>query len=892
MMNSLGLGLVFTAKDMATDTIRKVSSHFAQLEKAGGLAGAAAAGGMAAAKIGLLSLGAGAATLAVGMKAAESFTEFEFNLAAVGAVTKSTTEELELLKNAALEAGMKTEFSPTQAVQGLNTLTTAGQTAREAMATLVPVLDLAGASFGKMSVDSAAGAVVGTLNSFGMAADQSTILVDKLVKTTNLTNFAFADFDAGLSTAASSAGVFNQTLDDTLIAMGLLRNRNLDASVAATALRESMRRLGSDAGAQKAVLGAGVKIFDDLTGKMRPVMDITNDMIDVTKDWTEQKRNALVVDAFGARGLLAFAAIQKASFTQSKNGIDVTLKGRDAIAAMRSEMENAAGSAEEFRHKLLDTYQGQLILLKGAKETAAILGGEAFAMVFKPLVSALVGGINRINRAMQQISKPTKMFIGQLILGAGAFLSLVGFVMTTQAAMTLLGISLGGVALAFAKVMLFLAPVLAGIALAVGVFTAFRRAYENNVGGIADSIRSAFAKIKLGVGALVQLFTQGGFSGAVRDDLNKAENGGLKKFVKTVFLFANRIHNFFVGLERGIASTITKAMPAFDNFRRALGQLAKIFGLTSDKIDHAAAKNSFGKWGEAGWEAGELLVRALELVTNTITHMMEFVTGVKRAWDDFASTIKINGGLLDDIAADLDRVSIALGLSGHTAADSGSGWETFGKILGGTVLGLVHTVTSFIDGLVLALQGLSHVLEGISRIVLGVFTASWDEAWFGMKQTAFGVVQAIIAIVFGLARTVGGVFDSLGRMFGKDLGIAAGMDELRTLQKEIGSSLATSMGVTEADRRRLGVTESMVGLGGAPAPVGAPPPTPMTSPAVASSVPASPMMSVAPAVASQAAPQILKATMVMDGRAIGELTANMSRSDADRSAVPVSMSEG
>ena len=88
MLNSLGLGLVFTAKDMASDTIRGVTSHFKQLEKAGGLAGAAAAGGMQAAKLGLLGLGAGAATLAMGIKAAETFTEFEFNLAAVGAVTK------------------------------------------------------------------------------------------------------------------------------------------------------------------------------------------------------------------------------------------------------------------------------------------------------------------------------------------------------------------------------------------------------------------------------------------------------------------------------------------------------------------------------------------------------------------------------------------------------------------------------------------------------------------------------------------------------------------------------------------------------------------------------------------------------------------------------------
>jgi TP901 family phage tail tape measure protein len=890
VLNSLGLGLVFTAKDMATDTIGKMTGHFKQLEKAGGLAGAAASSGLSAAKIGLLSLGAGAATLAIGMKAAEKFTAFEFNLAAVGAVTKATTAELEMLRNAALEAGMKTEFSPTAAVEGLNTLTTAGQTAKEAVSTLVPVLDLAGASFGKLSVEGAAGAVVGTLNSFGMAASDSTVLVDKLVKTTNLTNFSFGDFEAGLSTAAASAGVFNQTLDDTLITMGLLRNRNIDASSSATALRESMRRLGSDAGAQKAVLAADVKIFDDLTGKMRPVLDITGDLIDKTKDWTEQKRNALVVDAFGARGLLAFASIQKASFTQSKNGIDVTLKGRDAIAAMRKEMSGAAGSAEEFRHALLDTYQGQLILLKGAKETAQILGGEAFAAVFKPIVSLAVSGINSLNRALQAVPKPVKAFVGQIVLGAGAFLSLVGTVLMVKSAMMLLGISLGGIAISFGKVLLVMLPVIATIGVLIGIFYALRQAYTQNVGGIADMLHNVFTKVRLGFRAIVQLFTDGGFSGAVRDELNEAGNSGIKKFAINLFLVVARIQNFFEGVVSGIKENIGSVAPAFESLKNAFFRLAEALGLTEGAIDHAAAKNSFDKWGNAGKTAGALIVDAIEIITKTITALTDIFTGLIKGWNKFWEGMTGDTELLKGLNTQFKDLKESLHSQTIEVESAKSGWTTFGEILSGTGLAALNAVIGVAYSLWDVLVGVMTILSGIGNLVGGALFDNWTRAWFGMKEIVFGVIFTIYKAMESVMKLVVGLADTIMRIFNVDIGASKLLSDLTAHRPVTENALRSTFGVTEADRVAADAfSPNFNDLGPQPnfSPAG---PTPATAPAVAAAAGApEPIMSGGGPVSSSA-PQIVRATLVVDGRAIGELNASMGRSNADRSSLPVSMS--
>uniref|UniRef100_UPI0025FE5EE5 phage tail tape measure protein n=1 Tax=Oceanithermus sp. TaxID=2268145 RepID=UPI0025FE5EE5 len=105
----------------------------------------------------------------------------EQGLAAVGAVTRATTRELQMLRQAAIEAGIRTQFSPSEAVAGLQSLATAGQTAEQATRTLIPVLDLAAGSLGQLGVAQAAEAVVGTLNAYGLAADRAAGVTDKLL---------------------------------------------------------------------------------------------------------------------------------------------------------------------------------------------------------------------------------------------------------------------------------------------------------------------------------------------------------------------------------------------------------------------------------------------------------------------------------------------------------------------------------------------------------------------------------------------------------------------------------------------------------------------------------------------------------------------------------------
>ena len=69
------------------------------------------------------------------------------------------------------------------------------------------------------------------------------------------------------------------------------------------------------------------------------------------------------------------------------------------------------------------------------------------------------------------------------------------------------------------------------MSLLAAVVAGFVVAFQKNLGGIGDFARRIGERVTLFFNGIKQLFEQGGFSGAVRDELNRAENQGLKQFL-------------------------------------------------------------------------------------------------------------------------------------------------------------------------------------------------------------------------------------------------------------------------------------------------------------------------------------------------------------------------
>src|SRR5450631_3138244 len=115
MLNNLGLGLVFTARDLASGHIQRLERNFLSME--GSITGGSDRIHASFKELGtgLTIFAAGAATLAGAYVFASAAGKFQEAIAAVGAVSNATTSELQALHDAALEAGIQTQFTPTEA---------------------------------------------------------------------------------------------------------------------------------------------------------------------------------------------------------------------------------------------------------------------------------------------------------------------------------------------------------------------------------------------------------------------------------------------------------------------------------------------------------------------------------------------------------------------------------------------------------------------------------------------------------------------------------------------------------------------------------------------------------------------------------------------------------
>ncbi|MDD5265408.1 MAG: phage tail tape measure protein, partial [Candidatus Bipolaricaulis sp.] len=340
MLNNMGAGFVLRAYDAATPVVKKVGAAFGWLQK--GVKklnlGGAMSSSLGTSAMGYAALNVGTQMLELIKTAADAGGAFEQQMVGVQNIAGATGDELVKMKEIAIDAALSTAFTPMKVAEAYEVLSSMGLRAQEQMEAIIPSLQLATGSMGNLGIAGAAQAVVGSVKAMNFELKESARVTDQLLKIEQLTNFSTKDFELVLGRTASAAKMYGQSWEDALISIGLIRNLNIDAEVASTALREAWRRMASDEGSQQAIQERGVEIFDKQTGKMRDALSIMIDLTEKTANLNDKERMRMVTIAFGVRGIAAYNAAQNASFTVMKNGEPIILSGMNAINAMRYEL--------------------------------------------------------------------------------------------------------------------------------------------------------------------------------------------------------------------------------------------------------------------------------------------------------------------------------------------------------------------------------------------------------------------------------------------------------------------------------------------------------------------------------------------------------------------------
>lgn len=816
MLNgALVMGLAFVAKDMASDVMGQISDKFRGLHKEGTLAGKAMTAAFDAFKIGTAIMGAGLGLIGGAFKLAEAYGEMDDALDKVALRTRLTADEMESLEMAAYEAALKTKFKPEQAVAGLEVLAKKFGDVDMAARQIIPVLNLAAVSMGDLGVADAAKLATSLLTNFNMKAEQTGDVVDKLARAQQVLSLTTKDYGAGLKRAAGTAGQFNQSLDDMLIGISLMKSRGLEGTRGVMAYNQVLTQLATNTKAQGLLESKHVQVYDKASGKMRDFTAIVGDLAVATKDMSEKDRDAFLKKALGTKGMTAYDAVAKATFKTMKDGVPVTLKGAEAIAAMRAEMNNATGAAQALTDAMLDDFGGQAEQIASATGAIRTMLAKEFAMALKPVVVVTLSVVRSIGEAFRTLPAPIKQSLTQAVLALGVFLTAIGGLIAGAAGLTIVILAAKAIGTTFLGVLATIVPFLAVGAALAGVLYGFKYAVDKNIGGVGDTFRKVFGEVKLAVQALFQLFTQGGFTGEVRKAMGEEAHRPVREFAITVYLWVNRIKTFFASLGDGFRQTFAVMGPTFTEFVAALQRLGAAFGVLQDKPD--VARGKFQEWGAAGRAVGRFLGDVFDAVAQAITAVANVVSGLPAGWKALSPVIEKAatgfGSLVDAVTEVVDAL---LGTNTATG-DTVQFWVLLGNVIGGaigilasfvgTFAATLAMVVSIVGGVVGAIRGLItmiyDVITGLGATVAAVFAGDWAAAWANAKGVVASFAIGVLDIIGSLLEGIAGAVDKLGKVFGKDFGARASLHGIREqLRDGAREALGTIDQKTVADKER------------------------------------------------------------------------------------------
>ncbi len=556
-LNNLGLGLIFTAKDLASQKIRGIDQAFKGLDQsvAGGTKRIAPnfkliGGGIAA-------IGAGAAGLAVVDAAVESFAGFQKAMFEVGTLTNATNKEIEDLSALTLSLSSKFGRDNQESARTFYQIISAGVTDATEATNLFEVANKL-AIGGVTSTTTAVDVLTSIMSAYGKETSEAGAVSDVLFKTIALGKTTASELGSTLGRVVPFAAQLGVSFEE------------VSATVAALA----------------GVSGGTAEVMTGLRGIFGAFIKPTEEAKKVAERFGFTM-NANTVRTLGFTGTLDLLA---KVFKEDEEALGKLIGEKEALAQLLpllgsrmgafnknlAEMKNASGATEAAFGRMAKSLDFGMQQLTALRKNFLTLMGQALA----PIVAMVVTVGQIFFRVFNAIPKSIRTFLSiaflatsvVLVLG-GAFAILAGFLPSIIAGFALMKVAILAAMTPLLPVILPVVAVLVALAAVVGLFVF---AVKKNFGGLGDFFGNIFGKIKLAFQTLVQIFTKGEISGPLLDELTKVENKGVLRFVGLVISTFARIKAFFKGVISGVKTALSGLAPAFTAIKTIVTSLVSI----------------------------------------------------------------------------------------------------------------------------------------------------------------------------------------------------------------------------------------------------------------------------------------------------------------------------
>lgn len=380
---------------------------------------------------------AGVAATALGVAAVRMAADFDASMSTVQANTGASADEMNQLRQAAIDAGADTIYSATESADAINELGKAGLSSSDILSGgLSGALNLA-ASDG-MAVGDAAELMATTLKQFNLTGAESTQVADALAAGAGKAVGSAHDLGLALNQAGLVANSMGVSMQETTGTLAAFANAGMIGSDAGTSLKTMLQRLASPTDkAQTLMDELGINVYD-ANGKFIGLAGAAGQLQNGLSGLSQQERNAALNTIFGADAVRAANVL----YEQGAEGIDdwtkaVSQSGYAADLAakkndnLKGDLENLSGSFESLMISLGEGGQGPLRSLVQTLDTLV----DGFASLPAPvqqsivLMAALVGGSVAVHKAMGPLNSSSSQLAqtlgliadpGQRLIGLGS----------------------------------------------------------------------------------------------------------------------------------------------------------------------------------------------------------------------------------------------------------------------------------------------------------------------------------------------------------------------------------------------------------------------------------------------------------------------------------------
>ncbi|EWT04827.1 hypothetical protein N864_05820 [Intrasporangium chromatireducens Q5-1] len=334
--------------------------------------------------------------LAVGGAIAK-FAEFDATMSQVAAATGATGAAVDSLRDAAVRAGADTQYSATEAAQGVTELAKAGVSTSDIIGGgLTGALNLAAA--GQIDVADAAEIAATAMTQFQLKGDQVSHVADLLAAGANKAQGGVGDLGMALKQSGLVASQMGLSVEETTTALTMFASAGLIGSDAGTSFKTMLQRLAAPTDEAKAKMDElGITAYD-ANGQFIGLEAVAGKLTDGMARLDPATRNAAMATIFGSDAIRAANVL----YTQGAQGVR-TWSGE----------VNQSGYAMRQAATLTDNLKGDIERLGGSFETVLIKSGSGA----NDTLRMLTGTAENVVNAVGQIPGP-------VLLGAAAFTSL------------------------------------------------------------------------------------------------------------------------------------------------------------------------------------------------------------------------------------------------------------------------------------------------------------------------------------------------------------------------------------------------------------------------------------------------------------------------------------